>query len=75
MTISFGTNSFSPSVEETRTNTPIRSRTILERWPGAVAHTDGAEMNVTSIGQAKYFVAIIDDMPGPLHACLIKTKG
>lgn len=37
------------------TNTPMRSRTTLKSWPGAVFQTDVPEMIISSVGGARYF--------------------
>lgn len=57
------------------TNTPIKSRSVLETQPGAVVHTDVVEMNVTSVGGDRNFVSFIDEAYGHLGNCHLKTKG
>lgn len=57
------------------TNTPIKSRTILETRPGAVAHTDVVEMNDTLVAGARHFVTFIDEASGHLGAFHMKTEG
>lgn len=67
------TNNCSPYVEGTMTNTPMRSRTILEARPSAVLHIDDMEMNFPLVGGAKYLVTIIDEASGYVKTCHIKT--
>lgn len=55
-------------------NTPMRSQTTPETRPCAVLHPDLAEMNVSSVGGAEYFVNFIQDVFGHVSACHMKTK-
>lgn len=55
------------------TNTPKKSLEILETRPGVVVQTDVAEMNFTSIPEARYFATIIDEVFGHLGAYHVKT--
>lgn len=74
MTIPLVTSNCSPCVERTIRNASVKSRTILERWLGAVVHTDVAEVNVTSVERARYFVMFLYEASGHLGACHMITK-
>lgn len=54
-------------------NTPIKSRNILETRPGAVVHSDVAEMNDSSVGGARYFITFIDEASEHQGAGHMKT--
>lgn len=74
MTEARSTNSSSPCVEDTMTNTPMHSRTTLKTRPGAVLHPHIAGMNDSSVGRAKYFVMFIDEASAHISAFEMKTK-
>lgn len=56
-------------------NTPMKSRTHLETRPGAVRHTDVAEMVILSVRGAKYFITSIEEASGQVTTCHMKSKG
>lgn len=56
------------------TTTILRSRASLESLPGAVVHTEVAEINDPLVGGAKYFVTFIDDASGHIRACHMMIK-
>lgn len=62
------TNSCSPCVEGAMTNKPMGSPTRLETRPGAVLHTDVAEMDISSVGGGKYFITFIVEESGHVNA-------
>lgn len=48
-------------------NRYMLSRTHVKVRPGAVMHTDIAELNVLSIYVARYFFSLIDEVSGPVR--------
>lgn len=57
------------------TNTPMRARTSISKVPGAVIHTNLAEINVRSLGGAKFFVTFIDEATNYFREMHLKRKG
>lgn len=74
LTIQLDTSNCSSYVEGTMRNTRIKSRKILENRPGAVVPTDVAELDVTSVGGARYSVMFSDEPSGNRVACHMKTN-
>ncbi len=64
-----------PSVEAKITDGPMKYRSVVTSAPGTVIHTECAEVNVMSLGSAKYFVVFIDEASA--HACSahLNSKG
>lgn len=56
------------------TNTAMNALTNVTDIPGAVIHADVTQINVTSIGGARYFVTFIDDATGHITVNPIRKK-
>lgn len=68
------TNNYWAYVEATMKNMPMCSQTSLESRPATVWHTDVAELNVPSVGEAKYFVTFINEVSRYVNTSHIKAK-
>lgn len=64
----------SPCVERTLPNTASILRKTLETRPGAVLHTDAAEISVAPVGGARYFVTLNDRTSKHVNAFHMKIK-
>ena len=64
-----------PCIAGTIVNGPMKSKTYVTDAPGTVVHSDVAEMNVLSLGSAKYFVTFIDEASGRVRVIHLKSKG
>lgn len=56
------------------TNTHIPSRTHVKNSPGAVIYTDIEVMDRPSIGRARYFVTVIDEVYGHVTAFRMTSR-
>lgn len=74
MAVPLATSISLPCSDRKTTNAPKKSRKIPETRAGAVVHTDVAEVNVSSVGEAGNIVMFIDEAPGHLSACHMRTK-
>ena len=62
-------------ISGTMTNGPMKSKSYVTDVPGTIVHSDVAEMNLMSLGSAKYFVTFVDEASGHVRVMHLKSKG